>query len=239
MADRNKPGITKDSQIEIDVPQNTLTTLTNQTINNTGHFEFVPPNGADGLSLVSGTVDMTPKILQNLNWEPTGLPSTFRISDFNQANNTDYIGVREITCLDTNIQPQQAQIIINNISTQDIDNNYVTKVAINGRFTIPDQIYTYLFLTLYNGYYYFKLYLKTTSSSVNITNNSGNVMRVFRIYQAASPVNFLFRYYDGSNYTNIINTRTIVVGISSSTSINSLTTCFSFNQSYYDMSSFF
>lgn len=132
-------------------------------------------------------------------------------------------------------------ITINDISIQNLDTSYVKKIAVNGRYSIMDQTYSYLFLTLYNSYYYLHLYYKismTDPESV-ITNDSGNIMRVFRISNASSPKNILFRYYNGSNYTNILNIRTPVNGISYSSNVNQLVTNISFNQSNYDLSSFF
>lgn len=198
------------------------------------------PQKSLNLSKTRDTIDPTYTLGKfNVNVNPPTIASPITSNGYYKFDgNTLISGTNQ----DYNLNVQVSStpiIIINNISIQDLDTNYVTKVAINGTFSIPDQIYAYLFLTLYNGYYYFKLYTKSTSSSVNITNNSGNVMRVFRIYQPLYPINILFRYYDGINYTNIINGRTIGVSISSSTSINNLTTCFSFKQSYYDLSSFF
>lgn len=199
MADNNKPGITKESQFDINVPTNDITPLTNQTIDYTGHFEFLPPNGYDGLTLVSGTVDMTSKILQNLNWEPTGLPSTFRITDFNQANNTDYIGVKEITCLDTNIQPQQNQIIIDNVQYWDPQHNnpWIGRISANSNYTINDTTQPRLFIFKYTGYYRIAVFQATTYT-VTIKNNTSDIMYVLNFYLNYSNTSITFHFYNST-----------------------------------------
>lgn len=195
MADPNKPGISKESQFVVDVDQNELTTLTNQTINNTGHFEFLPPNGYDGLSLVSGTVDMTSKILQNLNWEPTGLPSTFKISDFNQANSTDYIGVKEITCLDTNIQPVSNVINITrliftggnqlmNVLISD-SSKYKRKSVASHSFSLPAGTGMISFRE-YSNYYQMRVYLANISNSLSVSTNGSSTNPTYYWYYDTS-----------------------------------------------------
>lgn len=224
----------------VNVPQPLITQISNYQISNIGNFTIPIPNGYDAVNSISGNVDVSSKILSSYTFAPSSLPSTFNIQDYNNSNNTDYIGVSSITCTDINIQPQPTQIIINNINIQNIDSNYVMKIAVGGRYSITDQTYSYLFLILDDGFYYFYLVYKISSvGEIVITNNTNNKMRVFRISNASSPKNILFRYYNGSNYTNIVNVRTPVNGYTVSYNVNELVTSVSFNQSYYDMSSFF
>ena len=140
MADSTKSGISKESQFTIDVPTLLVTSLTNQQITNTGHFEFLPPNGYDGLTQVSGTVDLSSKLLNSYTWEPYVIPATFDITTYNQMQGTNYIGFKSITVEDTNITPSSTKPIISSLiftSSSNYVNIYSLTNIYNNSIDIP------------------------------------------------------------------------------------------------------
>lgn len=201
------------------------------------------PQRSLNLSKTRDTIDPTYTLGKfNVNVNPPTITSPITSNGYYKFDgNTLISGTNQDYNLNVQVSSTTPRIIINNISIDYLDTSYVMKIAVNGRYSITDQTYSYLFLTLYNGYYYLHLILKNSSSvsEVVIDNDTGNIMRVFRISNTSSPKNILFRYYHGNNYINVTNVRTSIVSQNYSTNANQLTTNISFNQSYYDMSSFF
>lgn len=212
MADTNKPGISKESQFTIDVPQLLVTPLTNQQITNTGHFEFLPPNGYDGLTQVSGTVDLSSKLLNSYTWEPYVIPATFDISTYNQMQGTNYIGFKSITVEDTNITPTSTKPIISSLiftNSSNYTSTYSLTDIYNSSIDIPDNEDTtitltnttgYAFLLFYyinNGVFFLKPYLKR---------NSLKTLVCKRINQGSNYIsgNLKFWKHEGVDYYNNI-----------------------------------
>lgn len=223
----------------VSVPQPLITQISNYQISNVGNFVIPIPNGYDAVDSINGNVDVSSKILSSYTFAPSSLPSTFSIQDYNNSNNTDFIGVSSITCTDTNIQPQQAKIIINNIYVNNIDYSKSQTIDVNEKFRITSQSYSYLFFTLNNGFYYcYYIYKSNSYGEIVITNNTSNRMKIFVISGASSPTNILFRYRNGSEYIKILNVSANCTSKNTNYNVDALDVKVSLNQTYYDLSSY-
>lgn len=234
--EEEEPSETKTNYLgkfTVNVPQPTITQISNYEISNIGSFNIPIPIGYDAVDSISGTVDLSNKLLNSYTFEPSSLPSTFNIEDYNQTNNTDYIGVKEITCSDTNLQ---SKIVVNSFEFgyQTVSQrSYVqplTDYSISG-----DVDYTYVFLNDDNNYYYISLIYNTSTRSITIRNNTNNKMVVFR--------------YSGKDNNKVIGLKNNldvisyvmfpVLGIDHQLNITNARNQYELSKKYYDLSSFF
>lgn len=237
--EEEEPSETKTNYLgkfTVNVPQPTITQISNYEISNIGSFNIPIPIGYDAVDSISGTVDLSNKLLNSYTFEPSSLPSTFNIEDYNQANNTDYIGVKEIVCSDTNLQPQQSKIVVNTINIDNVNTvpDWVQSVNVNGHYDITDRTYTYMFLSIHDNCYRISLIYKTVSSTVSITNNTSKKIKVYRIMNQYSPKGVILRHDD----VIVSNFNIHVPAKDASANVTSLTANCLLNESYYDLSSF-
>lgn len=236
--EEEEPSETKTNYLgkfTVNVPQPTITQISNYEISNVGSFNIPIPIGYDAVDSISGTVNLSNKLLNSYTFEPSSLPSTFNIQDYNQTNNTDYIGVKEITCSDTNLQPQQSKIIVNTINIDNVSTvpDFIQSVSVNGHYDITDRTYTYMFLSKHDGNYRFSLIYKTTTSTVSITNNTSNKIKVYRITNQYNPKGIILRHND----VTVLNVNVYVSSKDASANVTSLYATCLLNESYYDLSS--
>lgn len=219
----------------VNVPQPLITQISNYQINNIGSFNIPIPNGYDAVDSISGSVDVSNKILNSYTFEPSSLPSTFTIQDYNNSNNTDYIGFSSITCSDTNIQPVQSKLLINKFTMQYLESTVpLLKVSTGSYFSITDRDYAYAFVYKLEGSYGFYCAYKTTSSSLNVFNNTPNKMIVYRVRSKNNPQEV---YFMNSSY--VVSRHNIDIGsLSSNINIAPYYCCY-FNSDYYDLDYFF
>lgn len=237
--EEEEPSETKTNYLgkfTVNVPQPTITQISNYEISNVGSFNIPIPIGYDAVDSINGTVDLSNKLLNSYTFEPGALPSTFNIEDYNQNHNTDYIGVKSITCSDTNLQPQQSKIIIDNFRITYRDTSFKMIVSNNDTFSVPDTTNTYLFV--YKNRYSYCVFLcfKTTSSDCNVYNDTGHNMSVFRINSTNNPQEIFF---DCGNNNQVIGNKIYVDSISSQRIYINGRWNVSFDLDYYDLDHFF
>lgn len=193
----------------VNVPQLLITQISNYQISNVGNFTIPIPNGYDAVDSINGNVDVSSKILSSYTFAPSSLPSTFSIQDYNNSNNTDYIGVSSITCTDTNIQPQQTQIIIDDIYMANLDNYYgIASILPGNSKIISDRSNTYVFIYRMDNYWRVSLYYNQTTS-ISITNNTNNDMYVLKNNSTSNPQYISFKNGNNTIYEIQTNTRAI------------------------------
>jgi len=165
----------------VNVPSPLITQISNYQINNIGNFTIPIPSGYDAVDSISGSVDVSSKILNSYTFEPTVLPSTFSILDYNQANNTDYIGVKEITCSDSNIQPVNTKFEIKDVSINGFYLRTPDAVISSGSsYSMDVQNKFYIVLYHYTNRWYIDVLYRNSSSIIDINNNTSNDMNVYK-----------------------------------------------------------
>jgi hypothetical protein len=236
--EEEEPSETKTNYLgkfTVNVPQPTITQISNYEISNIGSFNIPIPIGYDAVDSISGTVDLSNKLLNSYTFEPGALPSTFNIEDYNQNHNTDYIGVKSITCSDTQLNPK---IIIDSFSiTEETGPTYMQSVIANSNYGITTNQYTFAFVWQDSEFYYISLIVSTSSSGTcNVTNDSGKKMSVYRFSNLRTSKNVNIKN-DGS----IVSTNKAQVSNLNSSSYNitsvSVMKTYTLSKLYYNLSS--
>ena len=224
--EEDEPSETKTNYLgkfTVNVPQPTITQISNYEISNVGSFNIPIPIGYDAVDSINGTVDLSNKLLNSYTFEPSSLPSTFNIEDYNQANNTDYIGVKEITV--------NSKIIIDRFTNSLLDSSFNQIISNGGTYSITDTTNTYIFVYYTGAYYAIYSLHKNAVSSFNVKNNTGHAMKVYRLNSKIGYAGLTF--YSGSNRVDSI--KLYVETISEDINISSKYQCM-FSLTYYDLS---
>ena len=216
----------------VNVPQPTITQISNYEISNVGSFNIPIPVGYDAVDSISGTVDLSNKLLNSYTLEITYLPRTFNIEDYNQAHNTGYIGFKEIVCSDTQFNPK---IIIDSFDiTGETGPTYVASVISNGQYSITTNKNTFAFIWQDNEFYYISLIVTNNGSTYLITNNSDKKVTVYKFSGTGSN-----RYININNDGSIVSTNKVQIqGIGSSPyNLTSVAKTYTLSKLYYNLSS--
>lgn len=176
----------------VNVPQPLITQISNYQISNIGNFTIPIPNGYDAVNSISGNVDVSSKILSSYTFEPSSLPSTFSIQDYNNNNNTDYIGVSNLTVNGNNLSSkininrliftggsQLINVLISDSST------YKHKSIVNHSFSLPAKTGMISFRE-YGNYYQVRVYLADTSNSLSVSVNGSSANPTYYWYYDTS-----------------------------------------------------
>lgn len=221
--EEEEPSETKTNYLgkfTVNVPQPTITQISNYEISNVGSFNIPIPVGYDAVDSISGTVDLSNKLLNSYTFEPSNLPSTFNIQDYNQANNTDYIGVKSITCSDTNLQPQQSKIVISYVRIEDTTITFVQSFNVAESYFIPANTNdSYLVLFTDDDFYYITLIYNNSNNQRALSNFTSYEMRVYKF--GGTRTSKIIELRD-SNYGPISFFKADIAGITDPTSTDIL-----------------
>lgn len=233
--EEEEPSETKTNYLgkfTVNVPQPTITQISNYEISNVGSFNIPIPVGYDAVDSINGTVDLSNKLLNSYTSEPYVLPSTFNIEDYNQAHDTDYIGVKSFTCSGINLK---SKIKVTSFNINGVNSQYVTSVISNGHYDVTTNEKTFAFIWETSQFYCITLMLAANNSSTfTITNNSNHKMAVYRISNTSvnSKINLK------SNDSIILTNKVHIFNLGSAYNIdNTLIPRIELNNLYYDLSS--
>lgn len=183
----------------VNVPQPLITQISNYQISNIGNFTIPIPNGYDAVDSINGNIDVSSKILSSCTFAPSSLPSTFSIQDYNNSNNTDYIGVSSITCTDTNIQPQQIKLIVTKITYWNPQYSYYTGIKAAGtNYNVSDRTNPRIFVFKDTGKYRIAVF-KASSYPVTITNDTSDDMYYINYYYQNPSSPMTLHLYNNTN----------------------------------------